>query len=693
MRTAVHLLGVCLLAAHSAAAQTVEPPRVVGGGGALRDGRAEFVLDLTRPLVEGDGELVVIAGTLDLSALITRRGAQVIVSPGAFRLSAGSTTVRVMLRHGEQFSALGTVSLQVPHAGGFTRMSAVPNIDVNSNGEVANGASPPPTGAAHPHRQDVSLGASLRSSHERPGFTLESQSNVVGASREPLALRFAQRGTRAPLVDLSNYLLSLRLPSARLDLGNIALGNNRHLISGFSSRGVSVTAGPAWAQLSVGSVAGAPIVGWDNVLGVAESQHRVSAASLGLDLVRKRPGALQLRFSALDGSLQPRPGFTQGAVTDAEASRGGGVEVSAATPSQRARFAAGYTVSTFSNPARDDQLTGGLAVKRSVPNRRAARYAETTLGIVQGAKLFSHVSTQLTVGVRHERVDPLFRSVGAFAQADREQNSLDLNGGIDAMSWQLSLQRARDNLAAIASVLTSHTEGTSVNTNWPVATLIRATKSAKWWPMLSVSYQQSHQFAAGVPASNDFRPQDLANQLSTSLSSNASWQANGWRVNVRDGRSLQDNRQGGRERADFNGANDNLSIGRAVSSRLDASLDAGLELQRNKELVQVNRVRRIGGTANWQVTRLTTLATNVSAAVSRTPPSTHNVTNMEMRVELSQRVRLFGQGTGAKTGQGFLRFSRTSVTSVPFLTASNVPPRLTTQMQWTLNTGASLHLW
>ena len=483
------------------------------------------------------------------------------------------------------------------------------------------------------------------------------------------------------------------MPQARVELGHVSLGSNRHLIAGMTSRGVALTTGPSWASLTLGSVAGAPIVGWDNLMGLAESSHRVSAASLGVELLRKRPGALNVRFTTMDGSLLPRNGFTQGAVTDAEASRGTGVEITASTPRQRARLSAGYAQSAFTNPLTDTELTGGITVVRTERVRRGARYLESALDVLNNAQLFGRTPVRLSAGWRHERIDPLYRSVGSFVQADRRQDVIDLNGGIGVIALQGAHTIARDNLANIVGVLTSQTRSSTANMVLPLATLLRVQQRAAWLPQLNVGVVLSTQFAES--AAKDFRPQDLTDQRSMSIESGAQWQLDAWRVNLRDNRTHQDNRQLGREQSDFSGTVQALSLGRSIGTRLDGSLDASLERQRNEELAQVNTVRRVGLSANWRATNSTALSSNVTAATSRTPPSTSDVTNMEMRAELTHTVRLFRVGTDMRTGQFFLRFARTSVTAAPFgfVEGSALPLGLATRIQWTVNSGLSLRLW
>jgi hypothetical protein len=325
--------------------------------------------------------------------------------------------------------------------------------------------------------------------------------------------------------------------------------------------------------------------------------------------------------------------------------------------------------------------------------RRGARYLESTFDALNNATLFGRVPTRLTMGWRHERVDPLYRSVGSFVQADRRQDVIDLNGSVGAIALQGGHTIARDNLANIVGVLTSQTRSSTANMVLPLATLLRVQQRAAWLPQVNVGVVLSTQFAES--AAKDFRPEDLTDQRSMSIESGAQWQLDAWRVNLRDNRTHQDNRQLGREQSDFSGTVQALSLGRSIGTRLDGSLDASLERQRNEELAQVNTVRRVGLSANWRATNSTALSSNVTAAVSRTPPSTSDVTNIEMRAELTHTIRLFRAGTDMRTGQLFLRFARTSVTAAPFgfVEGSALPLGLATQIQWTVNSGLSLRLW
>lgn len=714
------LLSTCVPAVAGAQGASASPPRLpdplsiapASDPTQFRSGRAPLTLTLSRPLAASDGELVVLAGDMDVTALVTVRGTSLLLTPGPFPLPAGESELVLYLvrdRRAQAWTPIASIPLRVARAGGFSKALTTPSMDLNATGLLSDGSSDPlaPRGD---RRQDVTLAGGVRSVHERPDFAIETQASVVGAARDERTLRFAERGDDAPKVDLAAYQLTARRGSTRLDVGHLSVGSNRLLLNAFSSRGVALTSGPAWAQLTVASVAGAPIVGWDNPIGIAESRHRMNSAVLTMEIVRTRPGAVQLRLSALDGALEPRTGFAQGAVVDAEASRGAGFELSASTPAQRARMSVGLARSDFANPARDSALTGGLAVPTAPRDRRTARYAEASATVFGTRRLFGTVPAGLNIVVRHERVNPLYRSVGTFVQADREQDGVDLSGVLDVVNWQAGVARGRDNLAAVPSVLTSRTKGVSSTASFESAALLRMRTRTALFPQVSVAYSTVHQFALAPPSSSDFRPQDLADQVIGSVETTARWGVPGWRTSARVVRSWQDNRQVERERADFAGSNASLSLERVLRAALSASLDLGLEHQRNVELAEITRVRRVGTTVQWHPWPRTAVSTNITAAVSR-PPGVRadrvgrgvnrDNTNVELRAELAQTLRLSGRGTSdatvstPRTAQLFLRLARTTVTALPasFGADATVPALRATTLRWTLNSGLSLKAW
>jgi hypothetical protein len=90
---------------------------------AYRDARSSIALNLNRPLSEADGELVVLAGTMDVSALVVMLGTTITITPRTFELPGGESQLSVLRKVRGQFIAIGSFPLRIRRAGGFVRMS------------------------------------------------------------------------------------------------------------------------------------------------------------------------------------------------------------------------------------------------------------------------------------------------------------------------------------------------------------------------------------------------------------------------------------------------------------------------------------------------------------------------------------------------------------------------------------------
>jgi hypothetical protein len=579
-----------------------------------------------------------------------------------------------------EWRELSRSPLQVLTGGGYQQVQLTPRLSVNNKGQLAegHGVAPPPERDEY---QDFTLNTGFQTLHAGRSWSLKSQSNFVGVSNRSEALRFGERQARAPKFDLSDYLVTLERGSASLSLGHVSHGSNRHLVNGFSSRGLTgaVRLGPA--ELSLAAMNGSSVVGWSNPFGMARSDHRIVSGTLGFEVAPKRPGLVRVEASALDGSLLPQGGYTQGVVNDAETSSGLGFRVSAADPSQRLRLEVGFSRSRFDNPS-DSTLEQGATLVPVRATSRNARYLDANLEILRGLTLSAALPVTLAASFRHQRVDPLFRSVAASAQADLQENALGLTGMLGQLSVQATLGRSHDNLAALPSILTSRTRAGSLNVALPIGFL--AGSASTWFPTLSYALNRMHQFGTGIPSNSDFSASHVPDQFSTNHTVGAQWQAGRWRAGYQLGRSSQDNRQIGREAADFGNLTHTIGFGVTPVTSLDLALDLGFERADNKEVAQHNRTRRLGGTADWRFTASSALAANYSITRSKDDPLTLEQRNSELRLELSQRVNLFRVSTSRMAGQLFVRYAR----QTGELISMDSPGQPT--KNWSVNSGVSL---
>ncbi|PYS71935.1 MAG: hypothetical protein DMF69_08935, partial [Acidobacteria bacterium] len=228
---------------------------------------------------------------------------------------------------------------------------------------------------------DGTLQFSQRTEMNRGWFGAQTSFDFAGSSFQPEALRFGTLGKRAPQLDLSSYLIQLKLARAKVDIGHTSMGSSRHLISAFSSRGITVTL-PITKRfdVSVGALNGTNVVGYGNFFGLARDKHQLQSVTLGVELLPARPGGLRLEFSGINSYIQALNNFSQGAVNDVERSRGGSVRLIATDKSGRLKFEGGFTRSQYRNPA-DPLLYQGTNTLAVPFLTRNARYAEVTIEV------------------------------------------------------------------------------------------------------------------------------------------------------------------------------------------------------------------------------------------------------------------------------------------------------------------------
>ena len=536
------------------------------------------------------------------------------------------------------------------------------------------------------------LNGSLTTTHEAPRFTIESSSNYMGVSRREEALRFGVRQDRAPLLDLADYRVTFRAGGSALTVGHTTFGASRHLVSEFASRGATLAWTRGGTQLTVGALNAASTVGWDNLVGIDRPKNRVMGAALGRELIARRPGALRVDATVLDASRLPVNAFTQGAVIDAEQSAGGSLQLSAATPGQRVRLIGGYSRSRFDNPARDGELTGDTIVRAVERETRGARFVEANLSPVQNVNVRGFGVANVVLAWRHERIDPLYRSVAAPVQADRQQNAADANLSLGPISGQLGWSWSRDNLGRVSTILTTVGDNGLANVAVPVAQLFRLRRGQSVFPTLTLSFTRTHQRADGVPAGNIFRPQDLPDQLSNSSDLGAQWQLGRWRIAARRNRSRQDNRQAERETADFSSGSEVLSVGTSFGASADVALDLGKDFQRSEERAEQTDARRLTLNANLRRGQSTSLV--LAASLLRSQPSTGPASvNGEQRVELTQPLAFLRDASGGTRGQVFLRFGRTTSLLPDFDQQATNPMARQARRQWALASGLNLRVF
>lgn len=689
IRSRIGLSLVALLAAAVAAsahAQAITVQLDTKGETSLRRDSSFELVVLPLPKLN-EGRLAMVLGAVDVTDLFRATATGFAYRPELLPLPLGDSELLVYLVTAQSgWRELAHFPLQVLQSGGFESVTMTPRIDLNLKGQLDEGHDATSFAPARSSFQDLSVQLDFQGSLGRSGWTFEPRANVIGVTNKPEALRFGQEGEGAPKADLSNYSVKLGRGAGFALLGGVQVGDNRLLAQQFGSRGLHLRL-PLGARVdaNLAAASGTQIVGFDDLTGLERSEHRLLTGTLGFELLQ-RPGGLRLETSYLDGSLQPLSSFNQGSVTDAEESSGYGLRLLAATPSQRLRFEGGWARSEFENPA-DPFLFQGADVVAVEPETRAARYAELNAGLLQKT-LGSGGALSFDFALRHSRVDPQYRTIAVFLQADREENTAELRSQIGALSAQLTHSRASDNLDDIVSILTTKTRRTSANFALPIGQLVKREEIRPWLPALTYTIDRTHQFGVGVPEQGSFNLSFIPDQVSLNELASFDWSFPRIRVGLRLGESDQDNRQVGRETADLGVRTAGLTLGGSPHPNLDLTLEASRELSDNRELAQENETVRYAGSCNWRLTPFWTLTGTASQTDSEDNPLTRTSSSWNGDVQVAWRFEKKRGERHGLNGQLFLRYLEQSNEGRELLFDS-----VNDSSNWNLTSGLTLSLF
>jgi hypothetical protein len=742
------LFAICVLMCVSAASRADDLTiRAAFDGKASVMPNEKIELSLSRALQPADGSLAVLIGDTDVTAMLMMEAANVSYTP-RLPLPAGESNVTVwLISAGNQWKEVARFPLRVAAGAtvngsngaatngaavpdpsgdvasnnaqsapantatptperrwGFDKIEPIKNISLNLKSQPASATFPvAPPGTARETFNDLAGQMALGATFTRGAFVWSNRFEMAGSTFQNEALRFGELGPKAPNVDLSSYLVQVQHGVSNFAVGHVSFGAHRHLINGFSSRGMTAKiALGRRADFTTAAVNGTSVVGWSNFFGLNRRKHQILSGALGFEFLPARPQGLRIEVGALSGSLLPLNNFSQRTLTDAERSEGGSLRLIASDPQNRFKLDAGFTRSRFTNPS-DPLLEQRLNVQQTRETTRSARFADATLVLLRDVALNSLQKANLTFNVRHEQVDPLFRSVGAITQADRFQNQFELVGVLGEVNITASHTRFNDNLDDVPSILKSLTRREAVNINMPLSALFipftaggeqssgqTNGQSFQWLPRLGFTVDRVHQFGAFLPVNGGFQPTNVPDQISLNYLVSADMQLSKFRLGYRFNRSSQDNRQQGRELADLENLIHGLTFGLNPTPALDVNFEVNHEQANSFEFRRADRTVRYAVNTNWRMTPWAVLAINISTIGAGDLARTSSSRTIEGDAQLSYRFdgehpgwqRIFANRLQA---QFFVRYANRFARTSDLLFVINSLNKV-----WTLNTGVNL---
>jgi hypothetical protein len=541
-------------------------------------------------------------------------GGEIVVDTRIARLPPGQTEVVIYADSPQGWREVGRLPLRVRTRVGFEDAELNTRTDLTSKSQWNEGRSgqsaPPPRSTYH----DLAGSHELQTRHTRDRLELTSRFRLVSSSVRQEALRFGELRNDAPKVDLSEYRLGLGVgENTALAMGHLSVGSHPLLVHYLSSRGLEAS-GRVGQRIDyrTAAVAGQQMTGYNRLVGADFDDNTIYLGSIGFEPLDGHPDALRLELAWLDAERPSQPGFNIGEVTDSEKSRGVGVLLKGRTPGGRVGGEIGWARSRYVNPE-DPLLSFGQSLVPVEEETNNAWQAGLQFGLLQNRPLGDR-HANLNLHLNFQRTDPLYRSLGAFVQPDLEQFSAILSGQLGMTSLQLRYAEQEDNLDRIPTVLKTRTRSSGADLSWPLgAQRASPVTGRSRWPNLSLRAARTHQFAANEPEPlfSEFNsPSHLPDQVTVQYGLQATWSLPRGSVAYSLSFSDQDNRQPGRENADFQSLNHGLNLNWSVTPAL--SLNTGLSRARNAERERAIARYSDGANAalNWRARERLTLSLN-----------------------------------------------------------------------------------
>ena len=256
------------------------------------------------------------------------------------------------------------------------------------------------------------------------------------------------------------------------------------------------------------------------------------------------------------------------------------------------------------------------------------------------------------------------------------------------MTAQLLYGFNEDNLENIPSILKTKTQRAQAQAAFPVGSLFGGPPPAWWLPQLTYGFGWTWQYAANDPPGGGFQPTHLPDQVSFNHTPGIEWQAGstrfGWKLNYSD----QDNRQVGRENADFLNAANIVFLSLQPTSILDLGLEYGNERAALGETGAVNRTKNYQATLALRPLASLALTSNGILTDTGNDAGTSEGRAWTVNVQAAWRFEPPRKGTHGLSGQILVRYSfqQSRTSDLVFGTE-------TFRKAWVVSSGVSLSLF
>jgi len=656
---------------------------------------AELRIRVSQLVDPTQGHLAFVDGNADLTPFFRQVGAAEFVYSGReLPLAPGQRPLKVFLVRDGQWKEIGSIELKVTTKSGLRRFDAKPRLDLSMKGQLdqsRSGDAPPFTRANV--FADGTLQGGMTLEIESAGFTLESSANITGSTREQEALQVGTLGKHAPEIDLTDYLVDARWGASQLSAGHINYGNNPLLLMGYGSRGLGYRQQfTERIDFSLNAMNATAITGMRNPIGLDDAQHQVRGGALGVELL-ERKGGLRVEAQILDASLRSLGAFNAGEIPDAEKISGGGLRIQSATASGRLRGDL-VMARVRHTAAEDPTLSQNQTLTTIKPSTKNAHSLDLVWEVVRPAPdAATRLPFGLTATFRNERIDPLYKSVGVGFASDQKFSRIGLNAQLGPIQAQWQASRREDNLENIPTLLKTRTSAQGLNVNLPLAQVWHGADDAlrRWLPTLGYRWETNHQYAINVPiaALSAFNATHLPDQLNRVHGLTLNWSDQAWQLSYGFNLATQDNRQLGREMADFHNTSHNVQGSYRFTPTLGLNAGVGRTENYSNESTLANFSYDYSLGFDWQFRDRWSLTGNYALNTAHDSKSLADSSGWSAQTQVAWRFTLPSpDGERKLPGQVFLRHSVNSN-----FNRDNVFGLLTAGRFWSIQTGMTVSFW
>ena len=637
----------------------VEKPSFVGNTLKRND---KLEVRLSRALTPSDGQIAICIGPLDLSKQTKSIDATTYSAEATGTvLPAGQHEVVVHLIRGDEWIDLAKFAVTV-EGDADVAAAEIKGVEsrftVGSKGQIYESESGTTKASKRPKFQDMTSTGAFTWEGKPLGWDVKTGVNLTGVSHRNEAARFGTDGVNADKLDLNDYKTEFTRGDAKFAVGHLSYGNHPLLLNNRDSRGISMGfAVTPWLDVSATALRATSIVGFDDFFGLGTVSHRIYAATVGVEMIPEKKGLLRTELIFMDALAQPQSNVNQGQIPDSEKSRGLGLRLVSADPEGRWKADALWARSRYVNPT-SAELAQGSALVPVKEETRDAYQLDTSYQLIKDAKWFGDKwPTNMRAIAHYEYAEPLFKSLGASFISD--QRLMRYGGEMRAgeIAFTLVGIDKNDNVKTIPTILKTGTYEQSGQLTLPLPTIFGSSeKPANLWPAVQLESRRVRQYTLRIPDGTNARSSFWPDQINLTHKAGLNWNYEPYSISYNFESGDQDNRQPGRDTADFLVHTHGLTIAWKVSDKLNVNL--GFNRSRNFSYEKVQATYSNGGTVgiDWQMSDLWSIKADYAKTLAFDSLNHQYSNTLNAALQLARKFTL--EQFGKKLpGQVFIRIA------------------------------------